>query len=100
MATTRRGTLKNARTQEPPANPLTQLELVELLHKRAVNELVVVEIEPGRYQVQPIVAWRIGRSTLMHSPGKPRIFRRLDTLAVLLKTFGIGRTVVRLELLE
>lgn len=98
MATTRRGTSK--KTQEPPVNPLTQLELVDLLHKMAVNELVVVEIEPGRYQVQPIVAWRFGRCTLVGSQKKPRTFRSLDTLAVQLKTLGTGRTIVRLELLE
>ena len=85
--------------QDTPANPVTQLELVELLHKRAVNELVVVEVEPGRYQVHPIVAWRMGRSVLLGSAGQPRTFRSLDTLATHLKTLGTGRTVVRLELL-
>ena len=99
MATTARHKSHTAQNLDPPANPVTQLELVELLHKRAVNELVIVEVEPGRYQVHPIVAWRIGRSVLLGSAGQPRTFRSLDTLATHLKTLGTGRTVVRLELL-
>lgn len=101
MATSVRPKTKTtSKSQHPPANPLTQLDLVQLLHKRAVNELVIVEIEPGRYQVHPIVAWRFGRSVLIGSAGQPRTFRSLDTLATHLKTLGTGRTVVRMELLD
>jgi hypothetical protein len=99
MAPTARRKSQTAKTQDPPANPVTQLELVELLHKRAVNELVIVEVEPTRYQIHPIVAWKLGRSVLLGSGGQPRTFRSLDTLATHLKTLGTGHTVVRLELL-
>ena len=99
MAPTPRRKSQTAPTQDPPANPVTQLELVELLHKRAVNELVIVEVEPTRYQIHPIVAWKLGRSVLFGSGGQPRTFRSLDTLATHLKTLGTGHTVVRLELL-
>ncbi|KWT71756.1 MULTISPECIES: hypothetical protein [unclassified Variovorax] len=99
MAPTARRKSQTAQTRDPPANPVTQLELVELLHKRAVNELVIVEVEPTRYQIHPIVAWKMGRSVLLGSGGQPRTFRSLDTLATHLKTLGTGHTVVRLELL-
>ena len=99
MPPTARRKSQTAKNQDPPTNPVTQLELVELLHKRAVNELVIVEVEPTRYQVHPIVAWRLGRSVLLGSGGQPRTFRSLDTLATHLKTLGTGHTVVRMELL-
>jgi hypothetical protein len=81
------------------AAPVSQLKLVELLHKHAVIEVVIPEIEPGRYQVQLVVAWRYGRSVLTGSSGQPRTFRSLDTLRTHLKTLGIGNTLVRLDLL-
>jgi hypothetical protein len=86
-------------TQALPANPVSQLDLVELLHKGAVIEIVIPEVEPGRYQVHLLVVWRYGRSILMGSSGQPRTFRSLDTLRAHLKTLGIGSTLVRLELL-
>jgi hypothetical protein len=97
MASTRRVT--KARPElEPPANTVSQLELVDFFHRRSVHELVVVEIAPGIYRLEAIIAWRMGRWTLMGARG-PRNFRSLDTLAKHLKTLGAGRTVTRLELL-
>ncbi|MEJ8815241.1 hypothetical protein WKW77_29530 [Variovorax ureilyticus] len=81
------------------ASPVNQLELVGLLHKSAVIEIVIPEVEPGRYQVHLVVAWRYGRSVLTGASGQPRTFRSLDTLRTHLKTLGIGSTLVRLELL-
>ncbi|MDM0108032.1 hypothetical protein QTH97_23995 [Variovorax sp. J22R24] len=100
MATAVRLKTKTDKTSRPTGNPVSQLELVELLHKRAVNEVIIVEVDPGRFQMQPIVAWRFGRSVLIGSSGQPRTFRSLETLITHLKTLGIGRTLVRLELLD
>lgn len=97
MATTRRAS--RARPEpEPPATAVSQLELVDLFHRRAVHELIVVENEPLCYRLEAIIAWRIGRWTLMGGRG-PRNFRSLETLTRHLKTMGVGRTIIRLELL-
>jgi hypothetical protein len=99
MATMRRDTPGNTELQTPPAhNELTALELVDFLHRRAVNELIVVEGEPGRYHLQARISWRAGRSTVMGSRG-PRTYRNLNTLVTHLKTLEIGSTLVRLEIL-
>ena len=59
MATMRRDTPGNTQLQTPPArNELTALELVDFLHRRAVNELIVVEGDPGRYHLQARISWR------------------------------------------
>ncbi|RYE42917.1 MAG: hypothetical protein EOP24_30660 [Hyphomicrobiales bacterium] len=97
MATTRRAA--NTRPEpEPHANHISQLELVDLFHRRAVHELVIVEISPLFYQLEAIISWRSGRWTLMGARG-PRNFRSLETLARHLKTIGAGSTIIRLELL-
>jgi hypothetical protein len=83
----------------PVASPVNQLELLGLLHRSAVIELVVSEVESCRYQVHVVVAWRHGRGVLTGSSGHPRTFRSLDTLRTHLKTLGIGSTLIRLELL-
>ena len=82
-----------------PAATVTQLELVELLHKGSLIEIVVAEVEPARYQIHLVVIWHFGRSILAGSSGQPRTFRSLDTLRLHLKTLGIGSTLVRLELM-
>ena len=82
-----------------PASPVSQLELVGLLHKSAVIEIVMVEVEPSRYQVHLVVVWHYGRSVLTGTSGQPRSFRSLDTLRTHLKTLGVGNTLIRLELL-
>ena len=82
-----------------PAGTVTQLELVELLHKGSLIEIVIAEVAPARYQLHLVVVWRFGRSVLAGSSGQPRTFRSLDTLRLHLKTLGIGNTLVRLELL-
>ena len=82
-----------------PAGTVTQLELVELLHKGSLIEIVIAEVEPARYQMHLVVVWHYGRSILAGSSGQPRTFRSLDTLRLHLKTLGIGNTLVRLELL-
>lgn len=82
-----------------PASAVKQLELVELLHKCAVIEIVIAEVGPGNFEVHLVVAWRYGRSVLTTSSGHPRSFRSLDSLTAHLKTLGIGSTLVRLELL-
>ena len=97
MATIRRASPSRPEL-EPPANGVSQLELVDLFHRRAVLELVVVEIAPLFYRLEAIISWRIGRWTLMGARG-PRNFRSLETLARHLKTMGVGRTIIRLELL-
>lgn len=97
MVTTRR-VKKAAPELEPPTNQVSQADLVDLLHRRAVHELVIVEIAPLLYRIEAIIAWRVGRWTLMGAEG-PRNFRRLDTVARHLKTTGAGHTVLRLELL-
>ncbi|RZL85519.1 MAG: hypothetical protein EOP82_32530 [Variovorax sp.] len=97
MATTRRAA-KVRPEMEPPANMVSQLELVGFFHRKAVHELVVVEIAPELYRLEAIIAWRTGRWTLMGARG-PRNFRSLDTVARHLKTMGVGRTITRLELL-
>lgn len=100
MAPPARPRLRTVTSQQAPANPVTQLELVQLLQKRSVIEVVIVEVEPGQYQVHLVVIWRFGRSVLLGSSGRPRTFRSLDTLATQLKTLGVGQTLVRMELLE
>ncbi|MDM0030362.1 hypothetical protein [Variovorax saccharolyticus] len=98
MATTRRDTPGNPASQTPPPrNELTARELVDLLHRRTVDELIVVEEEPGRYLLQARISWRAGRSTVMGTRG-PRTYRNLNTLVTHLKTLDIGSTLVRLEL--
>lgn len=100
MATTPGGGSKIARLEhEQPLNEVSSLELLELFHRRSVLEIIVVEVEPSRYRLQAIISWRPGRWTLMGTRG-PRAFRSLDTLAIHLKTIGIGRTITRLELLS
>lgn len=97
MTTTRR--VKTARSElEPVSSAVSQLELVDFFHRKAVHELIVVEIEPGWYRLEAIIAWRSGRWTLMGARG-PRTYRSLDTLVRHLKTLGSGRTITRLELL-
>lgn len=78
---------------------VTQLEFVQLLHRGAVNEVVVAEVAQSLYQLQLVVAWHSGRKTLLASSRQPRTFRSLDTLRKHLKTVGVGRTLVRLELI-
>jgi hypothetical protein len=97
-STRRRGPTKAQQDLEPPSNVLSQLELVELFHKKAVIELIVVEFAPVCYRLEAIVSWRAGRWALTGTRG-PRTFRSLDTLARQLKALGAGRTVTRLELL-
>lgn len=82
-----------------PSGAVTHLELLELLQKGALIEIVIAEVEPGRYQVHLVVLWHLGRSVLTGTSGQPRTFRSLDTLQMHLKTLGIGGTLVRLELL-
>lgn len=99
MATTRRGApAKASPDPEWPSNTVSQLELVELLHRKAVIELIVVEFEPARYRLEATIFWRSGRWTLRGARG-PRTFRTLDTVAMHLRTMGAGRTATRLELL-
>ncbi|MDM0030428.1 hypothetical protein [Variovorax saccharolyticus] len=98
MATMRRDTPENPVISPPPAhNEVTARELVDFLHRRTVNELIVVEAEPGRYHLQARISWRAARSTLMGTHG-PRTYRNLNTLVTHLKTLDIGSTLVRLEL--
>ncbi len=78
---------------------VTQLEFVQLLHKGSVIEVVIAEVAQAVYQLQLVVAWHYGRRTLMTSTRHPRDFRSLDTLRRHLKTLGVGKTLVRLELL-
>lgn len=82
-----------------PAGTINHFELIELVQRGALIEIVIPEVEPGRYQVHLVVLWHVGRSVLTGSSGQPRTFRSLDTLQMHLKTLGIGRTLVRLELL-
>ena len=82
-----------------PASAVKQLELVELLHKSAIIEIVIAEVAPSSFEVHLVVVWRYGRSILTTSSGHPRSFRSLDSLTAHLKTLGIGSTLVRLELL-
>jgi hypothetical protein len=82
-----------------PENAISYAALVEYLASRAVIELVVVEGAPGVFQVHVLLSWRAGRSVLVAEHGQPRTFRSLDRLATLLKTAGLGITLVRLELL-
>lgn len=82
-----------------PEHTISYAALVEYLASRAVTELVVVEVVPGAFQVHASLSWRAGRSVLTTAQGEPRSFRSLDRLATLLKTAGIGITLLRLELL-
>ncbi len=92
MATTRRVT--KTRPEPPqPSNVVSQIELVDFFHRKAV----LVEIGPALYRLEALIAWRAGRSTLMGARGT-RQFRSLDTLVRHLRTSGAGRTVTRLEL--
>lgn len=97
MAATRRSSTATPEL-ETPTHGVSHLDLVGLFHKKAVHELVVVEIAPGLYRMEAIIAWRVGRWTLLGARG-PRQFRSLDNLAKHLKTMGLGLTVTRLELL-
>jgi hypothetical protein len=95
---------KSAAPPAPPASALpagtvTPLELGELLQNGSLIEIVISEVESSRYQVHLVVLWHNGRSVLTGSSGRPRTFRSLNTLRLHLKTFGIGGTLVRLELL-
>lgn len=97
MATTRRvRTAKSDAVTAPRA--VSPLELVDFFHRKVVHELIVVEIEPGRFRLEAVIAWRPGRCMLMGAGG-PRTWRSLDTLVRHLKTLGTGRTITRLELL-
>lgn len=82
-----------------PAQTVGQLEFVQLLHKGAAIEVVISEVATGSYQLQLVVALHAGRRTLMTATRQPRVFRSLDTLRRHLKMLGIGKTLVRLELL-
>ena len=63
-----------------------------------IHELIVVEIEPGRFRLEAVIAWHPGRCMLMGARG-PRTWRSLDTVVRHLKTLGTGHTITRLELL-
>ncbi|VTY36577.1 Uncharacterised protein [Xylophilus ampelinus] len=82
-----------------PAQTVSQLEFAQLLHKGAAIEVVIAEVAQGSYQLQLVVALHAGRRTLMTATRQPRAFRSLDTLRRHLKTLGVGKTLVRLELL-
>jgi hypothetical protein len=100
MATTRRAASSSAKIEpDTQLNEVSSLELLELFHRKAILEIVLVETEPSRYRLQALISWRPGRWTLMGTRG-PRTFRSLDTLAIHLKTIGIGRTITRIELLS
>ena len=55
MAATRRAT-SGTPELETPANGVSQLDLITFFHKNAVHELVVVEIAPGLYRIEAIIA--------------------------------------------
>lgn len=97
MATTRQASPPRSEL-ETPANWVSHLELVELFQRRAVYEPVVVEIALLFYRLEVIIAYRMGRWTLMAAK-RLRNFRGLETLARRLVTMGMGHTIIRLELL-
>ena len=98
MATTHRVTKKKL-DPDPPANVVSQIEMLDFFRHKAAHELVIVEFAPDYFRVEAIIAWRVGRWTLMGSKG-PLTYRGLNTLTRNLKTMGVGRTVIRLELLS
>lgn len=81
-----------------PEKALLHIELQGLLTRGLIQELVLIEVAPGIYRIEAMIAWRVGRWTLLGAKGV-RHFRSLDNLAKNLKTMGLGRTVTRLELL-
>lgn len=97
MASTARPARKRPAPLPPPEHTILQAGLVEYLGSSAVTELVIVESEPGVFRIEAQLTWRTGRSLLVAARGE-RTFRRLDTVATLLRTLGIGATLVRLEL--
>ena len=100
MTMTRRDAGARATPQAaPPAHGISQLDLMGLMRKSAVIELIVVEYEPLRYRLEASIAWRLGRWPLLGAAG-PRTFRTLDTVARHLRTLGAGHTLTRLELLS
>ncbi|WP_076999116.1 hypothetical protein [Variovorax sp. KK3] len=78
---------------------MTLLQFSELLHMEAVNELVIVEVTPGRYQLHPRIAWRSGLSVMSDSRGVPMVFPRWETLIRFLKTLQLGPTLIYIKLL-
>jgi hypothetical protein len=94
----RRGATRLQLDPGPMSKVLSQLELVEPFHKKAVIELIVAKSAPGCYRFEAIVSWRSGRWALTGTHG-PRTFRSLDRLAKQLEKRGARRTVTRLQLL-
>lgn len=91
---------RNDRTSVEPGVPehsITHAALIEYLANAAVLELVICHAGSA-YRLEASLSWRSGRSTLVTARGGVREFKSLDTLATFLRTAGIGRTLVRLQL--
>jgi hypothetical protein len=78
---------------------LTHASLVEHLARAAITELVIVEHERGSFHLEAVMPLRSGRSRLVTARGEARSFRALETVVSLLRTVGVGVTVIRLEIL-
>ncbi|MBS0448535.1 MAG: hypothetical protein JSR59_21650 [Proteobacteria bacterium] len=92
-----RRTHKRTAPQPAPEHAIAHAALVEYLGASAVTELVIVEYDQRLYRIEAQLTWRSGRSVLVAARGE-RTFRSLDTVATLLRTMGIGATLVRVEL--
>jgi hypothetical protein len=74
--------------------------LLDYLKNGAVSELVVVEGSKGTYQLEALLTWKSGRSVLIAARGGYRTFRSVDTVVRFLKQVGVGKTLIRMELMS
>jgi hypothetical protein len=98
--------MRNGATTARPAphtghvvHDMTHASLVEQLARAAITELVIVEHTRGSFHLEAVMSLRSGRSRLITARGEPRSFRSLETVVSLLRTVGVGITVIRLEIL-
>jgi hypothetical protein len=83
-----------------PSHSFAEAALTGYLKDNAVSELIIVEHEPGAYRLEALLAWRTGRSVLVAARGATRLWRSLDTLRRFFAAIGVGKTSIRMELLE
>jgi hypothetical protein len=72
--------------------------LLEYLSSGAVSEVVVCEVTNGTYRIEALLTWKPSRSVLLAAAGTQRTFRSIDTIVRFLRSMGIGKTLIRLEL--
>lgn len=81
-----------------PVHYITEANFCEYLNSAAVNELFIVDLGEGTYRLEVSLTWRPGRSVVVVARGGERTWRSIDTLVKFLRSCGVGKTVLKMQL--